>query len=201
MEEAIKYCSIDCISLFEILVKFNTLIFTHFKQNIHEALTLPSLDMRIFKSLFMPENKLYKILGQVERDIREAYTGGAVDVYIPQNLKLHMVEEPDQELVCLDVYSLYPSVMKSMPILTGKPIAFEGNIFEVMEKPFGFFFCKIKSPDKLEHPILQRRIKGVRTIAGLGSFPTIYQILGNVESDIRQAYTGGAVVLRGVSTP
>ena len=30
---------------------------------------------------------------------------------------------------------------------------------------------------------------------------TIYQILGNVESDIRQAYTGGAVVLRGVSTP
>jgi len=59
----------------------------------------------------------------------------------------------------------------AMPI--GKPIAFEGNIREIEPNAFGFFYCKISSPDLLEHPILQRRIKtsdGLRTIAGLGSW-------------------------------
>jgi hypothetical protein len=39
-EEAIKYCSIDCISLFQILSKFNQLIFDHFKINITKYPTL-----------------------------------------------------------------------------------------------------------------------------------------------------------------
>lgn len=58
-----------------------------------------------------------------------------------------------------------------MPI--GKPIAFQGNILKYNPNAFGFFYCKIKSPEYLEHPILQRRIKtsnGIRTIAGLGSW-------------------------------
>ena len=58
-----------------------------------------------------------------------------------------------------------------MPI--GKPIAFSGDIRKVEPNAFGFFYCKITSPDNLLHPILQRRIKtanGLRTIAGLGSW-------------------------------
>ncbi|OAX30509.1 hypothetical protein K503DRAFT_675469, partial [Rhizopogon vinicolor AM-OR11-026] len=38
---------------------------------------------------------------------------------------------------------------------------------------YGFFYCKISSPAKLNEPILQRRIKtseGIRTIAGLGTW-------------------------------
>ena len=35
----------------------------------------------------MPENTIFSITGVVERDIRQAYTGGAVDVYIPHNHK------------------------------------------------------------------------------------------------------------------
>lgn len=58
-----------------------------------------------------------------------------------------------------------------MPI--GKPIAFEGDIRKVDNLASGFFYCNIKTPVKLEHPLLQRRIKtadGIRTIAGLGSW-------------------------------
>ena len=33
----------------------------------------------------MPDNTLYQMLGRVEWDIREAYTGGAVDVYLHHN--------------------------------------------------------------------------------------------------------------------
>jgi hypothetical protein len=57
-----------------------------------------------------------------------------------------------------------------MPI--GIPTAFDGDIRKVEPGAFGFFLCKITSPDNLLHPILQRRIKtvdGIRTIAGLGS--------------------------------
>ena len=59
----------------------------------------------------------------------------------------------------------------AMPI--GKPVAFEGNIRNIDPKAYGFFYCKITSPEYLEHPLLQRRIKtsnGMRTIAGLGSW-------------------------------
>lgn len=58
-----------------------------------------------------------------------------------------------------------------MPV--GLPTYFEGDIRRIELDSYGFFYCKITSPDYLEHPILQRRIKtsdGLRTIAGLGSW-------------------------------
>jgi hypothetical protein len=84
--EAIKYCKIDCQSLHEVITKFNELIFNNFQINIHTPLTLPALAMRIYKTHFMPENTIYQLLGNVEKAIRNSYTGGAVDVYKPHNI-------------------------------------------------------------------------------------------------------------------
>ncbi len=69
-EEAIKYCNIDCVALFDIIFKFNELIFSQFSLNVHGSLTLPSLAMKIYKSSFMTKNTIYQILGRVEWDIR-----------------------------------------------------------------------------------------------------------------------------------
>ena len=33
----------------------------------------------------MPENSIYQLTGKIESDIRQSYSGGAVDVYIPHN--------------------------------------------------------------------------------------------------------------------
>jgi hypothetical protein len=52
-DEAIKYCKIDCHSLHEIVTKFNELIFKEFSINIHKSPTLPSLSMRIYKTLYI----------------------------------------------------------------------------------------------------------------------------------------------------
>jgi hypothetical protein len=177
-DEAIKYCKLDCKCLFEILIKFNELIFKQFNVNIDNSLTLPALAMRIYKSQFMPKNSIYQLLGPVERDIRESYTGGAVDVYIPHNrvntdslfsrLKAAFIT-----LYYYDVNGLYPAIMAKTLMPVGKPIAFDGDISKIDPKAYGFFYCKITSPDYLEHPVLQRRIKtseGVRTIAGLGTW-------------------------------
>ena len=176
-EEAIKYCHLDCKCLHELLCKFNELIFKEFQVNIHKVLTLPSLAMIIYKTHFMPKDSIYQIVNpKVESAIRESYTGGAVDVYIPHNRITSFFSKVGamfKRLYYYDVNSLYPAMMAFMDMPIGKPIAFEGNIRLVEPKAFGFFYCKITSPDNLEHPILQRRIKtesGMRTIAGLGSW-------------------------------
>ena len=172
-DEAIKYCKLDCQCLHEILTKFNELIFKNFKVNINISLTLPALAMRIYKSQFMPANSIYQLLGRVEEAIRESYTGGAVDVYIPHNRTSSFFSKYFTKLFYYDVNSLYPTVMAKTFMPVGKPVYFEGDIRKVDPNAFGFFYCKITSPKYLEHPILQRRIKtadGLRTVAGLGSW-------------------------------
>ena len=107
----------------------------------------------------MPDNTLYQMLGRVELDIREAYTGGAGDVYLHHNGTGGNYYAPREKLYYYDVNSLYPHVMATLEMPVGKPIAFEGDIHKIDLDAYGFFYCKITSPDYLEHPILQRRIK------------------------------------------
>jgi hypothetical protein len=174
--EAIRYCKIDCIALHQIITKFNEFIFEQFSINVHGSLTLPALAMRIFKAIFMPEDTIYQLTGDVEKAIRESYTGGSVDVYKPHNkIGNFSISNVFRKLFYYDVNSLYPFVMafKAMPI--GRPIAFQGNIRRFLPNCFGFFYCDITSPSNLQHPILQRRVKtasrrGMRTIAGLGTW-------------------------------
>lgn len=172
-DEAIKYCKLDCKCLYDILITFNELIFNEFQINVHKSLTLPALAMRIYKSNFMPKDSIYQILGTVEKAIRESYTGGAVDVYKPHNQVGELFSRTLKKLYYYDVNSLYPTAMALADMPIGKPTSFEGDILKQDTNPFGFFHCKITSPDNMLHPLLQRRIRtseGLRTIAGLGSW-------------------------------
>ena len=173
-DEAIKYCKLDCKCLHQIMTKFNELIFNEFSINVHNVLTLPALAMRIFKTKFMPKNTIYQLHGIIERNIRQSYTGGSVDSYIPHNKIGNFIESNEYETIYhYDANALYPTVMTKDLMPVGKPIAFLGNIRQVEPDAYGFFYCKITSPDYLDHPILQRRIKtenGIRTVAGLGSW-------------------------------
>jgi len=186
-EEAIKYCSIDCISLYEILDKFNQLIFNHFKINIVKYPTLSSLAFAIFRTHFLvkdediPKNvydekgnvikpiysKIHMLSGKIADNIRLSYTGGAVDMYIPKGVNIHTY----------DVNSLYPFVMREFPYPISTPTYFEGDITKVKTNAFGFFYCKIIAPDFLKYPILQTHIKtkdGIRTISPLGTWEGMY---------------------------
>src|SRR5580693_2235467 len=151
-DETIRYCEIDCISLYQIIIKFNELIFEQFNINIHRYPTLSSLAFAIYRTLFLEIDTIPQLSGQVAKDIRQSYTGGAVDMYIPFN-------NEDTKVYAYDVNSLYPSVM------------LEGDIRVIDPKAFGFFYCNIIAPNNLEHPILQTHIKtegGLRSVAPLG---------------------------------
>jgi hypothetical protein len=141
------------------------MIFRLFSINIHHYLSLPSLAFAIYRSNFMNKENIPQLSGKIVDDIRKGYTGGAVDMYIPQNRK-------GTEIKGLDVNSLYPSQMESQLMPVGIPTFFEGDINSVDTKAFGFFFCRIIAPDDILHPILQTHIKingGIRTIAPIGS--------------------------------
>jgi hypothetical protein len=124
----------------------------------------------------MSDNSIYQLHGITEQNIRESYTGGAVDVYKPHNrLTSFLINDNVQyeTLYYYDVNGLYPTVMANNLMPIGKPTFFEGNITKFDPNAYGFFYCKISSPTYLEHPILQQRIKtndGLRTIAGLESW-------------------------------
>jgi len=141
------------------------MIFNLFSKNIHYYPTLSSLAFSIFRSNFMQENKIPQISGKIGKDIRQGYTGGSVDIYIPES-------KVGKKIKCYDVNSLYPSQMHSQLMPVGIPNYFNGNILKIDSNAFGFFYCKIIAPDNIKHPILQTRVKvnGIyKTIAPIGS--------------------------------
>jgi hypothetical protein len=165
-KEAIKYCELDCISLYQVLSKFNTLIFNKFKLNINKYPTLPSLSFSIFRSQYLKKDSVHMLSGDIANDIRQGYTGGACDMYVPFPPK-------DSEIFGYDVNALYTTAMAKYKLPVGKPTYFSGDITKVNKNAFGFFYCKITTPNELEHPIIQTHVKtddGLRTVAPLGSW-------------------------------
>jgi hypothetical protein len=78
--EVISYCSDDCISLYQIFIKFNKLLFNNFNKNIKNNPTLPSLTFANFKTNLLEKEQIAQISGKIESDIRLSYTGGSTDM-------------------------------------------------------------------------------------------------------------------------
>jgi hypothetical protein len=134
---------------------------------------LPSLTFGIFRSNYLVDNLIPKIAGTMFNDIRESYTGGHTDIYhsYGENLNIY------------DINSLYPTAMKIFDMPVGPIYFFEGNINNyksfiktifnnINTDLFGFFYVKVTTPEFMERPLLQVKVKtnnGFRTIAPLGS--------------------------------
>jgi len=169
-DEAIKYCKQDCLTLYQIMSKFNNLMFNNLKIDMTKYPTISSIAMALFRMHYLSKDiKISMISGQVYKDIKQSYTGGAVDMYIPTN-------QPDELVYAYDVNSLYPYVMANCELPIGKPTYFEGDITKSNKNAFGFFYCKVDAPKDLLHPIIQLHIKtkgGIRTLAPTGTFETM----------------------------
>ena len=194
--EAIAYCVKDCVSLHEVITKFSSMIWDLFKVNITKYPTISSLTFAIFRTHFLKKDTIPMISGQVFKDIKESYTGGAVDMYLPTNLEVDQASpveeilekarnnpnyntiprgkeacsyEEKELLYCYDVNSLYPSVMAQRELPTGKACYFEGNILNYKPDALGFYYVKVTAPDDLNHPILQVHHNNT-TISPLGTW-------------------------------
>lgn len=111
------------------------------------------------------------ITGIPYRDIKQSYTGGATDMYIPYG----------ENILCYDVNSLYPTAMSLYKYPVGKFISFQ-NMFKLtlsdlevlLCRPIiGFIEAEINCPAHIKHPILQIRRdvnNNLRTFAPVGTF-------------------------------
>lgn len=163
-DETIKYCLQDCISLYQVIMKFNSEIFNLFSVNATKYSTLPSLSFAIFRTKFLPKDLIHQLSAQFSNFIRESYTGGSVDAYSPS---------VESKFYCFDINSLYPYCMGKYAMPIGSPTHFYGDILKLKPDAFGFFNCIVHCPKDLVNPIIQIHHKtsaGIRTIAGTGTF-------------------------------
>lgn len=170
-KETISYCEQDVRSLYQVLNKFSERIFKLFRLNIHNYPTLPSLSLAIFRSNFLGnlnQNIIPLISGKIYKDLKQGYTGGSVDSFVPLGSKIYHY----------DVNSLYPYVMKEHRMPIGSPIYFEGDITVTNPHAFGVFEVEVEAPKDLKIPILQTKIRtengGFRTVSPLGKWTDVY---------------------------
>ena len=98
--------------------------------------------IKLYKEVAI-QSKIHMLSGIIEKNIREGYTGGAVDMYIPSLENNPLVLLLRTKIYAYDVNSLYPFVMANNKFPIGNPTYFEGDIRKIEKKPFGFFRCKI----------------------------------------------------------
>ena len=113
-EETLKYVDIDCIALHQILIKFGNIIYDRWGIDIKHTPTLPALCFKIYKARYMKEENIPIITGIPYRDIKQSYTGGSTDMYIPYG----------ENIWCYDINSLYPTAMKNYKFPVGNYISF-----------------------------------------------------------------------------
>ena len=172
-DEAIRYCSIDRKSLFEVITTFSHQIFEKFSINVSSVSTLPSLAFKIFRAHYLDKNvKLPVLTGRFYDSISQAYYDGHVDMYIPKNF--------DGELTFkYDVNSLYPSVMFEYKYPSKILAYFRGDITmmdqykDVFEKNLSVLKVKVTAPEGILHPILPYKHNG-STIYPEGSWTGWY---------------------------
>lgn len=83
--ETLKYCTRDCITLHQILIKFCNLIWDTFGVDASKCPTLPSLAFRIFRTKFLGDNINIPLLNSfIYEKLSQAFFGGHVDMYIPK---------------------------------------------------------------------------------------------------------------------
>ena len=104
--------------LHRVLERFSYEIFNTVGVSLKNTPTTSSLALKTFlTNYYKPEVQLPIITGKAYNFIKQSYTGGHVDVYIPHGHNLYHY----------DVNSLYPDSMLSL-MLVGNPIYFEGDI-------------------------------------------------------------------------
>lgn len=171
----IKYCEIDCITLYQIIMNFRELVFDKWDLFIDIYPTISSLAFGIFRKHYLNEFEIPIYKGKVFDFLRSSFTGGSTEMYRPYG----------KDIQCYDVNSLYPSSMAYNKFPVGKTYEFTGDI-EVLynldatwNKDNSYFIADahVETLKDLYQPYLQinhlgpeNGLPGHRTISPIGTF-------------------------------
>ena len=144
--ETFKYLSSDIEGLLEVITIFRDNIFNKYQLDITRIKTLPGLALAVYMTSYIPDHlrsELKMVKGELEAEIRSAYFGGNVEVFINKISTGFLY----------DLNAQYPTAMlNDMPI--GEPLlSLETNL----ENIFGFVYGEITAPNEniLQVPFIQ----------------------------------------------
>nr|CAA36327.1 DNA polymerase [Neurospora intermedia] len=173
-KELIKYCEIDTIALYQVLVSFQRKIYEKFMIDCTKYPTIPSLAFAIFRKKYLVEDMIPNIKSKLHNIIKLSYFGGICELYKPFGVNIKSY----------DVNSLYPFAMKYFKMPSGIPKYVKGTLQNIVrftdsicEVPFGFYNVKVKTPLNLDKPFLPTRLNtpaGTRTAFPLGQWEGWY---------------------------
>jgi hypothetical protein len=138
-----RYCELDCISLYHILIKFRTLIWNKFGLNIDKYPTISSISFHLFRLLYLDNNKICITKGKIFKFLKDSFTGGSTEMYVPSNKNFN-TGEYEGLIYCYDVNSLYPSVMKNNLFPVESITQFEGDI-TILDNKYWIADCEVST--------------------------------------------------------
>jgi hypothetical protein len=185
-EQTGRYLKADLLALYQVMSSARRLVYEQYNVDICTVLSASSLSFKIYRSKFMAqipldiidnrENYSYdewvRIIAKytpkipiitkprLANELRQAYYGGLVDVFIPRG----------ENLFKYDVNSMYPfAMLKDMPI--GDPtFSTDSNL----DNYFGFCYAKIKTPDNIKIPVLPYKSQEDRLVCPIGEWTGWY---------------------------
>ena len=184
----IKYCENDCVTLHQILMENRNLVYNRWSLNIENYPTISSLSYAIYRSKYLIENMIPITSGKVFNWIKDSYTGGSTEMYIPYG----------KDVKVYDGTSLYPSQMKLNKFPVGPIYIFEGDV-TILDKDKHYWIAEaeVKTKRDLDRPYLQIHHKtngSIRTVALNGTFEMkihcceYYNSLDDYEISIKNGY-------------
>ncbi len=147
MKETLKYLRSDLEARSEVIRKYGDTVSRSYGIDITEVRTVPSLAMRVFKTVFLGEvrHKIPYLSGKVDKDIRNGYYGGIVAAIKPK------VEDG----YYYDVNSAYPAaMMKDRPV--GNPVLTK---IDTREGTFGFVHAEVQAPESTPNSVRPRPMR------------------------------------------
>jgi len=171
----IRYCKNDCISLYEILQKFNSII-----EDIQGSIgyTIASTSLGTFRKKFL-KNDLQTYF-RYNDFFRRGYYGGRVEIF---NM---YARENGKPYYLYDVNSMYPYVMYSNEFPISRPRRMNYKHVEECFGRCGIMECEITTPDDLYIPILPYHREDKKLVFPLGHWKGVYEY-----SFIEEAYKYG----------
>lgn len=165
----ISYLENDCISLHQIIKRYQTLPYV---SEVGVKLTTASLAMAGFRTTINAPIRITS--DSVQEFVRKSYAGGRVEIF----------RQFDQNFYRYDVNSLFPAQMLNRPI----PLERIGSAHDAFQ--FGFHDVTVKVPDGIHIPILYHKING-KLYFPTGTFRGVY-----FSEELKLALSQGAKILK-----
>ena len=139
-----QYLINDCISLHEILLMFNDIIYNAYKFTIYETLTNAGIARKVFLTKYYKDN-IYYLSKITDYNLRKYYYGGRNECF--------SLKKIEGKIYYVDYTSLYPHVMHKYKYPTGEINIINEPSVENINEYFGFIDCKFRHIHKNCRPL------------------------------------------------